>query len=152
MKTGLLIVALLAIPGAVLLRNQSKPGVPATTVAAARPPDRSHWEILYENASLEQVVQDIALLRRLLDEGTTDYYSGEFERGNYQVEGHFTPREAYALHRSGDELCARRFLKSGEVRKVVLPREQFPDMYELRDQIAWLSHREDELAHLAQHD
>jgi len=43
-----------------------------------------------------------------------------------------------SLHRTGDEICARRFESSGEVRKVVLPHDPFEEMYELRDRIAWL--------------
>ena len=102
-------------------------------------------ESFYAMASLEQVSEDIELLRGLLDEGTLEYYNSQFSQGNSVVEGHFTPKESYELHTPNDELCARRFLASGEVRKVVLPRDRFPEMYDLRDRIEWLVHRQAEL-------
>ena len=102
-------------------------------------------EALYHDATLEQVTQELALPRAELDAGTLGYYEQEFARGAHVLDGRYTPGESYPMKNPGPELCARRFLPSGEVIKVVLPREGFPEMYDLRDRIAWLAHRQEEL-------
>jgi hypothetical protein len=153
MKWSVFVGGLLAIAIPLFLHHRARDpeasvnaGEPA---AVARSPETgfSKWETHYENASLEQVTQEVAMLRDLLDQGTGGYYEEEFARGNYVVEGQTSPDGSYSLP-AGDELCARRFLHSGEVTKVTLPRDQFQEMYELRDQIEWLVHREAELAYL----
>ena len=156
MKWPILTVGLLAVVFPIFLRFRS--GGPETLAQAtsentvpSTESDYSKWETLYENASLEQVTQEIAMLRNLLDQGTKDYYEMAFARGDFLVEGHTSPDQGYVLKNPADELCARRFLRSGEVTKVILPRDQFPEMYELREQIAWLGHREAELAHAPPH-
>lgn len=143
----LLAVPLAAAPVLWLLLRADAPEALArgeTAPAALRALD-SDMESFYAMASLEQVSEDIELLRGLLDEGTLEYYNSQFSQGNSVVEGHFTPKESYELHTPGNELCARRFLASCEVRKVVLPRDRFPEMYDLRDRIEWLVHRQAEL-------
>ena len=138
--------AALAAAALAWMRTGSEAGAAPPEVAAHEEPDFSPWIELYANASLEQIRQEIPLLRSQLDDGTLDWYEGEFARGAFVVEGRYETGEGYRIPNPRDELCARRFLRDGSVVKVVLPKEEFPEMYELRDQLTWLSHREDELS------
>ena len=97
MKWSVLVGGVLVVAIPIFLKQRA--GRPETNVHAVEIAAGGHlpesgsskWETLYENASMEQVIQEVALLRDLLDQGTQDYYEEQFARGNYVVEGHVSP-------------------------------------------------------------
>jgi hypothetical protein len=103
------------------------------------------WTVKYLQAGLSEVTSEHDALRQALRETTQPYYDQELAAGRYEVEGHHRPGEMYPLSEDDGELAARYFDPGGEVRRVVIPRDEFPELYEMRREIQWLMHRMSEL-------
>lgn len=93
-----------------------------------------------------QVVDEARKLRAAIDQASFSYYQDAYDRRQYEVIGFRSPGEPFEI--DGDEfddLCSVTFFKDGTVARVVLPREQFPQAYEMQEKVRWLTARQEEL-------
>lgn len=106
----------------------------------------AEWTALYADAGTSELDVEIKELRQALNDGTKPYYMEQLRLGNYIIEGQSSSDGKYQLPRLEDELSMRRFAKGGEVQKVVLPPNEFPQLYSLHRRIRWLTRRRAELS------
>jgi hypothetical protein len=111
------------------------------------------WEKHYALASLGQVLDERMRLQEVLLTMTEDFYEGAWQAGNFQSEL-VTPDEKGAItvprriYGDGDLTSTRVNAVTGGVQWVTLPRDEFPDAYQVAKQINWLSSREEYLKSL----
>jgi hypothetical protein len=133
----------------------------ALAAAAEAKPDRrpipgillaskGHWDIVYANATPEQIHDEVEGLRVYLNEETREYYRKQFAAGNYEIVNDRRADGSYGLN-FGDDLAAWRILPTHELAKVTLPRQGFEKAYEAKYRMQWLlSAEQDKFASAAE--
>jgi hypothetical protein len=140
-----------AAANSALEREASRVEVPApasevATTRKAEPEATETWQERYSKFTLGQVVDESRSLRASIDEISMPYYQDRFDHGAYEVIGTREPGKPYDVPTEEfDELCTVTFFKDGTVARVTLPRDEFPEAYEMREKVAWLADREDVL-------
>ena len=104
--------------------------------------EEATWELVYENASRQEIDATIDFLWKALCDSTKDYFDQEFDAGRYTLVTVRDTAQPYALEEDANgDLCSWRLLADGRVLKVALPQDEFPETYALQRELEWLSSR-----------
>lgn len=122
--------------------TESAPDVGARTSEPRVPETAVDWERQYAGQSLEQLLGAVAALDKQYSDLTMPELQRQLEAGQYTVMArdgvyHGQPNddsEIFMVQMPGPEANGER-----EVRKIVLPPEKFPDLYELHRKRQWLN-------------
>ena len=120
------------------------PDSPSTPQGVSEAADKlasEEYELLYADATLQELEGEIEVYEAALSDGTQPYYDACFEQGRYQIVGAYEPGTKYPVSPEQGRLFSVRFLASKQVARVDLPREEFPEMYELQERLVWLAQR-----------
>jgi len=108
---------------------------------AAREGEAAFLE-LYQDATSDQLSDVLQSLHAALEEDTKEYFRSAFASGKFEIT-HLEKNEEGGFEMPAEELLTNRILHpDGELWTAHLPLEGFESAYRLRDEIAWLSHRQ----------
>jgi len=103
------------------------------------------WEVLYGQAGVAGLREEIEALRRYMLEESRGYYDAAFEAGHYQIVTDRRLDGSVPLEVEDGTLSQWRDVPGLGVTRVILPREGFEHVYEARDRMAWLMSRQAEV-------
>lgn len=121
-----------------------------STESQDQDPEKLSWSEKYREASLEDLIQTQAVITKTIETETMPEFRWRFDSGlaEYMGEG---PSLKITDH-DPLEISAYLFepqIRGGGIHKVVLPREEFAELYELKAELVWLKDMIEERYRLA---